>query len=361
MINNYGWQLYHWHIELSAKCTLKCPRCPRTELPATSWTNKEWSFEEFKNAFTEDFILEHVQRFTFCGDIGDPIYCKDMLDIVRYIKNLKPTCHIFIITNGSYKKPEWWRELAGLLNNYDTVNFSVDGYDHDSNILYRVNSEWDSIMEGMRIIGLESDAFTVWAAIYFKFNQDHIYDIQNKALQNGCDSVQWTKSTKFSSKYGSYGEYDPLEPDSEFVSSTNRYERSIKKISNRTQPIENYMQTNHFKYENAKPQGNILPLCMVGNRGMYLSADGALHPCSWTSFPYIAMSDGEKTINYTDSFFYMYRDQLSVKTSSMQDVLNHEHWKKLFNSWKSSPWVECNLKCKKDYVDYNYAVGYETN
>lgn len=361
MNNRYGWQLYHWHIEISAKCTLKCPRCPRTELPATSWTNDEFTLEEFSQAFTPQFIKENVKRFTFCGDIGDPIYCKDFLLICKYIKNILPTCHIFIITNGSYKKKTWWEELATILNEYDTVNFSVDGYNQESNNMYRVNSNWESIMLGMEVMGHLSKAHVVWAAIYFKFNQSYQNKIKDIATFNGCDSVQWTKSTKFASKYDTYGPYDHLEPDEQYISKTNRYERSVVQITDRVQPIDDYMQTNITKYNETKPQGNILPLCLVGNRGMYLSADGTLHPCSWTSFPYIAMSDGEKTINYKDSFFAMYREQLSVKSSSIEDVLNHDLWEKLFSSWKNSPWVECSLKCKKDYVDYDYAVGYETN
>ena len=28
---NLAWD--HWHIELSSICTLKCPRCPRAEVP----------------------------------------------------------------------------------------------------------------------------------------------------------------------------------------------------------------------------------------------------------------------------------------------------------------------------------------
>lgn len=361
MKNNYGWQLYHWHLELSAKCTLKCPRCPRTELPATPWTNKEWTLAEFMNAFTPKFIEENVMRFTLCGDIGDPIYCKDMIEICAYIKRIKPTCHIFIITNGSYKKREWWIDLAHTLNEYDTVNFSVDGYDQESNNKYRVNSDWDSIMLGMETMGYLSKAHVVWASIYFKFNQDHIEEMTDIARRNNCDTIQWTKSTKFASKYGNYGPQDPLEPDEQYIAKTNRYERHTEKLSDRKQPIDDYISENEIMYITTENRGNITPLCLIGNRGMYLSADGTVHPCSWTSFPYIAMTDGDKTINYQDSFFSMYREELSVKTATLESVLNHDLWGKLFSSWEKSPWVECSLKCKKDYVDYDYAVGYETN
>ena len=362
MINKYGWQFYHWHIEPSSKCSLKCPRCPRTEMPNTPWLNKEISLEEFKRAFTPDFISEYVQRFTMCGDVGDPIYCKDYLQIVEYIKTVKSNCHVYTITNGSYKTERWWKEFARISNEYDTVNFSVDGYDQLSNDLYRVNSNFESIMLGMHTMGHQSTAFVNWAAIYFNFNQDHTQKIVELAKKNGCDAVQWTKSTKFSSKYnGAYGE-DLLEPRQEFISKTDRYERHTQLLTNRIQDTKQYLTTNKEKYYNTKEVNGILPLCLVGNRGMYINAEGTVHPCSWTSFPYQSMSFENKTIKYENSFFEKYRHILNVKNGlTIEQVLNHELWEKFFTGMKNDTWVECSLKCRASVVDENYAVGYETN
>jgi MoaA/NifB/PqqE/SkfB family radical SAM enzyme len=363
MYNKYGWQFYHWHIEPSSKCSLRCPRCPRTELPNTPWLQKELSLEQFQNAFTPDFISEYVQRFTMCGDVGDSIYCKDYLKIVDYIKQIKPTCHVYTITNGSYKTKSWWEEFARISNEYDTINFSVDGYDQASNDLYRVNNNFKSIMDGMWIMGHESSAFVNWACIYFSFNQDHTNTIVNLARQNGCDSIQWTKSTKFNSKYdGAYGILDPLEPRPEFVSKTDRYERHIQKLKNRIQNIDQYMTTNLQKYLHTKPVNGIIPLCKVGNRGMYLNAEGTIHPCSWTSFPYTTMSYGDKVSVYKESFFEKYRHILNINNgSTLEEVLNHDLWQKFFNGMETDTWVECSLKCRSSVVDKDYAVGYETN
>jgi MoaA/NifB/PqqE/SkfB family radical SAM enzyme len=364
----YPWQLYHWHLELSAKCTLKCPRCPRIEHPDTPWMNNDISLDDFTRAFPKDFIKKNVERFTLCGDIGDPIYAKDFLPIVRYIKEIKPTCHIFTITNGSYKKTEWWEELAGILNEYDSINFSIDGFDNESNNLYRVNSNFKSILNGVHIMGHQSKAFINWCPIYFSFNQDKQDEIRELAKNSNCDQIQWTKSTKFGSKYGEayQGENDDLEPRIEYMSSSNRYERSVEKLSTRSIPNDTYLDLNRKKYIEYKDQelgGNILPLCLVGNRGMYISADGVVHPCSWTSFPYTSLSDGDKTIKYQDSFFFNNRKNISIKHNKLLDILDNSIWDTLFNSWKNpdKTWVECNLKCNKKYVDYEYAVGYETN
>ena len=108
MLNRYGWQLYHWHIEPSSKCSLRCPRCPRQEHPDISWMQKEISLAEFKRVFTHD-MLEQTQRFTMCGDVGDPIYAKDYVAIIDYIKSYNSEIQIFTITNGSYKTEKWWK------------------------------------------------------------------------------------------------------------------------------------------------------------------------------------------------------------------------------------------------------------
>lgn len=362
------WQLYHWHLEISARCTLQCPRCPRTEFTDTPWRNQDISYDDFTKSFTPEFIEKNVQRFTFCGDIGDPIYAPDFIPIYKYIKEVKPDCHIFTITNGSYKKTEWWKQLAEIANEYDSINFSVDGYNNETNNLYRVNSNFDSIMNGMHIMGHQSQAFVNWAAIYFSFNQDHQDEIKKLAKQNNCDQIQWTKSTKFGSKYGEAygGKKDSFEPREEFISKTHRYERHVEKLSSRSIPNQKYMKTNENFYHDIKEKYrdyNIIPLCLVGNRGMYISADGVVHPCSWTSFPYNSLSDGNKTINYKDSFFYNNRKNISIKHHSLRDILASDIWNTLFESWKkqNKTWVECNQKCNKKYVDFDYAVGYETN
>ena len=173
-----NWQFYHWHLEPSAVCTVRCPRCPRVEHPDTPWLNKNMTLDFVKKFFTEEMLLNQVKRVTMCGDVGDPIYCKEYIEICRYIKSVNPDIHIFTITNGSYKKPEWWRELALVLNDRDTINFSVDGYDNTSNNLYRVNSNFESIMQGIKTVReTNKDVFLVWATIIFSFNQDYLDNI----------------------------------------------------------------------------------------------------------------------------------------------------------------------------------------
>lgn len=364
-----NWQFYHWHLEPSAVCTLKCPRCPRTEHPDTPWLNKNMTLDFVQSFLTESMLRNHVQRVTMCGDVGDPIYCREYIEICRYIKTVNPNIHIFTITNGSYRKSEWWAELAGVLNQQDVVNFSIDGYDNDSNNLYRINSNWDSIINGITTLRANNPhVFLNWALIAFQFNQDHINNIIAQAQTLGMDAVQITKSTKFGSKYhGAYGgDNDPLEPRSEYISSSHRYERSVIKLNQRQLDNNNYLTLNQQKYHQIKQQYNnqsIIPLCEIGNRGLYVNAEGVIFPCSWTSFPYTSLSHNEKTIQWSDSFFAKYRDRMNLHHRSFEEIIADPLWNKCSQGFTDSTktWVECSQKCSSQIVDENYAVGWETN
>jgi MoaA/NifB/PqqE/SkfB family radical SAM enzyme len=364
---NYPWQMYHWHFEVSAKCMLKCPRCPRNDEATVPWVNKELDLNFFKKTLTTELLKNQVKRITMCGDIGDPIYASEYLDIIRYIKNQNPKIHIFTITNGSHRKKEWWEEFAAISNEYDTVNFSIDGFDNESNNLYRIRSDWQSIMEGMDIMCKQSSAHVNWATIVFSFNQDHLENIKQQALQIGCDGLQLTYSTKFGSKYkAAYnGENDQLEPRNEYISKTQRYERHYISLSGRQIKNNEYINTNQIKFEAVKKDHNkfITPMCLIGNRGLYVSADGVLHPCSWVSFPFESMGTDRKTITFDQSFHQRYREKLNIKNRSLVEVLNDPVWDKLFNTFdqKDSAWVECEQKCHCSVVSQDYAVGWLTN
>lgn len=364
---NYPWQLYHWHFEVSGKCTLKCPRCPRNDTARVPWFNRELDLGFFKRTLTPELLKSQVRRITMCGDIGDPIYASEYLEIIDYIKSNNPRIHIYTITNGSHKKESWWKDFAKISNEYDTINFSVDGYNNASNDLYRINSDWDSIMAGMDIMCNQSAAFVYWASIVFSFNQDHLEAIKAQAKSIGCDGLQLTYSTKFGSKYGEAygGEHDTLEPRAEFISKTHRYERYFIPLSNRNQLNQEYLSENQQKFIEIKQEYNkfITPMCLIGNRGLYVSADGVLHPCSWVSYPYTSIGTNRKTINFVDSFHQVYREKLNLKSRSLNDVLNDPIWDKLYSSFNNpnKAWVECEQKCNCSLVNEEYAVGYLTN
>lgn len=329
---------WHFHIEISSKCTLACPRCARQEVPDTL-INTELDLEFLQRNFTPEFILTNVEKITFCGDDGDPIYAHDLIPVIKYIKGIKPTVEIVIITNGSHKKPEWWRELADTLTGIDSVHFSIDGYDQDSNQQYRANSDWESTILGLQVLRKHSNVQIVWATIAFSFNEDQIEAIKRYAQRLGVDRFQLTRSTKFAKIYPVYGPQDHLQPADKFISRSERFEREITDFTFRSNPTPDI---NYMLYNSVKDNKLIIPLCSIGNKGLYISAQGLLYPCCWVANRY----------NHNSEWAEIAR-RFDLNKWSLEECLADEFWGKDFQTYK---WRECQTKCSANVVNENYAT-----
>ena len=328
---------WHFHIEISSKCTLSCPRCARQEVP-NGLVNTELDLNFFKKNFTAEFVKNNIEKITFCGDDGDPIYAHDLISVIRYIKSIKPV-EIVIVTNGSYKKTEWWQELGSVLSQQDTVHFSVDGWDDKSNNLYRVNSNFDSIINGIKTLRSSSQCKMIWASIAFKFNEKHIDQMKDMANNLGMDTFQLTRSTKFGTIYPVYGHDDPLEPSKKFVSGSHRFERDIVHFKNTT---VNVSEINLKLFESLKEINGVKPLCEIGNKGLYIDARGRLFPCCWLANRY---SHNIEWQNIADKF--------NLNKITLNKALSDKFWSTDFQTFK---WQECQTKCAASRVDKKYAT-----
>jgi MoaA/NifB/PqqE/SkfB family radical SAM enzyme len=330
---------WHFHIEISSKCTLRCPRCARQEVPGTL-VNAELDLAFFQRNFTPEFVLSNVEKITFCGDDGDPIYAHDLIPVIQYIKGIKPV-EIVIITNGSHKRPEWWQELGRVLTDQDTVHFSIDGWDNASNNQYRINSDFDRILEGVSNLRSVSACRMIWAAILFRFNENHLTRIVSMAQSHGFDAVQFTKSTKFGSIYPSYGDHDQLEPSQQFVSGSHRFERDIIELNSRgAGPRVN--ATNIRLYRSAKEINGVKPLCAIGNKGLYIDARGRLFPCCWVANRYAHNSEWKDIAAKFD-----------LHQRTLTDAVTDDFWSTTFHTFG---WQECQTKCATTRVDEKYAT-----
>jgi len=322
MENYNNWPLEHWHIEISGKCTLSCPRCTRQEVPG--YVNKELSLKWFKENF---IFVKDVKKITFCGDDGDPIYAKDLLPVIKWLKINNPTIQIVIVTNGSYKTKEWWQKLNRLLDENDNIHFSLDGWDQNSNEIYRVNCDWKSIITGIKQL---TNPYKTWAAIAFKFNQQKINYMKQMALALRFDSFQLTLSTKFGKNYVGYPDNDPLQPSDEYVAK-GRFTRHFTSLSSRTWTDSTLdVFTKRFKKTHIHQQ-TVIPLCMIGNKGLYINAEGKFFPCCWTGLRY---SHNDKLFDYIDF------------SRKLPEVLEDKLWKKFRSDLLSNQGPkECFEKC----------------
>lgn len=347
MQNQYNWPLWHWHFEISSICTLKCPRCPRTELPE-SLIQTQLKLDFFEKNFS---FADKIKRITFCGDDGDPIYARDLIPIVDFFKKNNPLVNINIITNGSYKTAQWWKSLASVLNENDRIHFSIDGWDQQSNEKYRINSDWESIIDGIHAIK-NNKVLLQWDAIAFRFNQDKIEYMKQLAKNFGFDSFQLTKSTKFGSKYSHYNDrdndYDSLEPTSNYVAEGHRFTRTVdfftnRKLNDKEIIAENVRYFNQIKQQ--KQNKKIVPLCLIGTKGMFVNSQGYLIPCCWVANRY----------NHTGLNKFLLPSN-NIKLNGLESVLNADHWNLFIDEFENM--IECNNKCSSHVVDKEYATNW---
>lgn len=334
--NTHNWPLEHWHIELCSKCSLLCPRCSRQEVPE-GLVNRDLSLEWFKENFTGK-LLSEVRKLTFCGDDGDPIYAKDLLAILRWFRKNNKQVQFVIVTNGSYKTKQWWEELNSILEVDDHIHFSLDGWDQDSNNLYRVNCDWGSIMQGVEVLE-KTKAFKTWAAIAFKFNEGRIEQMKELARNKKFDSFQLTLSSKFGKNYGTYPKNDPLQPSDRFVS-TGRFTRTSTELSGRMWH-DNCVDVFTERYHSADRDKPIIPLCMIGNKGLYLNAQGRFYPCCWTALRY---THNRNIFEYIE------------KKDTLAETLDDPAWTTLFKDFGAVR--ECGEKCSAQKWSLEHATNW---
>ena len=337
------------HIELSSRCVLKCPRCPRTELKNDLHPslNLDYSVSQFRSSFPPD-VLAQVERIVFCGDKGDPIYAIDFLEIVEYIKQSNPALGLTIVTNGSYKKPDWWARLGNALNEYDRVTFSVDGWNQQTNSMYRVNCDYDSILDGIRVLvaskTTDTRALISWSMIEFKFNESNKHRIEEVARLTGCDEFTIVTSTKFGSidqRYLDENGIDYLEPDTINDAINLKIYRKKKMLltTKRQQNVNTMHEVRVNAVHRAKPQDRSTTgwqKCIGKTRVQvpFISVEGLFYPCAWFDSGYIP-----------NSFVIKHRDKLNVRTRNINDIIADPIWEELETTWALMPLEICKLKC----------------
>tara|TARA_Y100000992_G_scaffold302631_1_gene277799 strand:- start:638 stop:1669 length:1032 start_codon:yes stop_codon:yes gene_type:complete len=327
--------LDHWHIEVSSICTLKCPRCTRAEVPETL-LNRSLDLKFFQNQIGEQRIKQ-IRKISFCGDDGDPIYAKQFLQIVQWLKKVNPDIQLLIITNGSYKTIDWWEELADYLNHNDEIHWSLDGWDQESNSKYRVNCNWNSIIDGIVTFKRHNkETYTVIATIAFRFNEDNLKKIVKLAYDYQFDCWQLTKSTKFGSKYpDAYGNEDLLEPlDSELVATGHRFEREQNYITARQRPGAELKEIFWDRAKQLQKSKEYPALCYIGNKGAFLKATGEFYPCCWVANRYPHNAEWNQL---AETKFNLYNNTLD-------DILADDWWQGEFKKFDN---LECKTKCIK--------------
>lgn len=267
------------HIEPTSRCTLACPRCERTVL-LDKFTKKNFSINDLDIAALENFIDTPVDDIHLCGNLGDPIYHREF---IKLVKMLIPKCQrVWITTNGSYKSRKWWKTLNSVLRPSDVIRFSIDGLPENFTE-YRVGADWDSILVGIEEC-VAGPSNTAWKYIPFNFNE-HDIDAAKKLSNNlGIDEFLVSPSDRWLIN-------DPLRP------------------AEYTGPRDTVQQA--YKKENIR-DFEIVPLC-ANNSEHYIGADGYYAPCC----------NSKNFEFYYKSVWWKNRNKHNIATTKLTEQIRH--------------------------------------
>lgn len=372
-------QLERIHVELSSACNAACPSCPRNvdggyTIP---WlVPKTMSFDDFKTIFSTE-VLQQIKFFLMCGNYGDPIYCKDLPDILSYIRITNPDIITKIHTNGGIRNTTWWENLAKSNPNIVVV-FSIDGL-ADTNHIYRRNVVWDRVIENAHSF-IDAGGSAIWEYLVFAHNEHQIEDARTTAHKMGFKDFKVKRPFGFEFFHESYSTMRVIDENGKFSYFINQASdptlqnkaHSSTPDTTRMQydmPLEKFKQTTesllphtaeYLKKELAAFSylDNTEISCMTSNnREIYVDSNGDVHPCCFLGVE-------SKLHNGTpDALQYQHwletnidKNQINAKIHSLKDIVDSAFFKKIEETWsrthEDGRMLCCSRMCAKKPKNY---------
>lgn len=185
--------IFYLNIEVTTKCSLKCPMCPRTVFP---------DFINLKHEMPLDFIpkikqFKNLKKIYICGANGEPTQHSKFHEILLEFKK-NTDAQINFHTHGCFKSEKWWDKTLSILSKEDHIIFSIDGLE-DTNHIYRINSKWKQIEVAAKMA--TKKVLTTWKYIIFSHNEHQIQEAIHTAKDWGFTWFSLKKSDRWNNAY----------------------------------------------------------------------------------------------------------------------------------------------------------------
>lgn len=157
-----------FELDLSGTCNLSCPLCSRNYAHAQHMVYKNQ--RPLEEIITQLDTFPNLKRAFIAGQVSEPTMYKDFLNYLRYLKNRN--IYIELFTNGSTRKPPFWREVGEILDESDQCHFTICGSTQELHERYRVGSDLERLLENARAfrsVGKKNDYMQF---IKFEYNAE---------------------------------------------------------------------------------------------------------------------------------------------------------------------------------------------
>lgn len=371
MSNSITWY-DHWKnknlivdLEPTTFCNAACPQCHRTDqttMKKAHWLDESsWSLEDFKHMFSVE-SMEGIKVFNIHGTYGDPMMCKDLVEIIDYImKNSE--AWVTITTNGSMRSEDFWWNLGIAGGEKLRVVFTIDGITQEMHSFYRRNTNLKKVLSNMETIA-STNALVDTYTVIFKHNEDYWEEIQEMCHKHGATNCTYIESNRF----------NPFTPNTfEFTGGKlekatrtdlkvhkEEYEQEYIKILSPEKAREVVESKNKHTYEIT---------CDWAKMGsLYVTQSSRIWPCCYlatTGNLFLDYSDYTQTnlvqgktvrpLNQnTFHDYYNNKEKYMLKHTSFMDIIKSEFWTKgLFESFEDPENTDqlckmfCGKKCNK--------------
>lgn len=370
--------MYHYneittvHLEMTELCNASCPMCARNlnggEVNPLLH-NAELSISDIEKIFPVDFIKQ-LKRLYMCGNYGDPAVARDTLEAFAYFREHNPNINLSMHTNGSMKKPEWWAELARVINNKGYVIFGLDGLE-DTNHLYRQGTVWSKIMENVQAF-IDAGGRARWDYIVFAHNEHQVELAEQLAKDMGFEKFNIKKSNRFFSNTRGQVKSQhqagnrkgattllAMPTNSKYHNAALKNLENITKgqkesphdLINTVKGLEGKIGQQKFAINDAdkKPMEkywDTVPVkCKVAEeKSIYITAEGYLQPCCWTAGQMYVWYWKEQGGQIWEAINATGLDSLDVKKYNLKDVVEGQFIQETIpNSWSKPSCAEGKL------------------
>lgn len=345
-------ELYKIEIELTTQCQASCPMCSRNFhglVSNSNIKNVSWSFEDFKKIITPE-ILAKIQVLSFCGAYGDPLICRDILEICLYIKE-NSNAEVRINTNGSLHNINWWKSLASVLPKKHIVIFGIDGF-KENHEKHRIGTNFDKIIQNAKSF-VDNGGYAVAQFINFEHNVNDFDNLKIFLINNGFKNVFRINSDRFRNE--NFSVLDKNKNEIYKLKSIDSNTITFKDVD-----IPTIISNNKDIVINCRS---------INQKEIYIDAYKHLYPCCETAaIRYEIDRLDEPNFNnilptLKNQITQIYKeynslDYIDLKTTSIKKVMDDPNylstWQKYWNLKKS---LVCSVVCgqikNKKYIDKN--------
>lgn len=346
------------HLEITSLCNAKCPMCARTErggktnrhLPLT-----ELSLTQIKKIFSIDFIRQ-LKVIYLCGNYGDPILAKDLIETLHFFKETNPKIRTQIHTNGGIRSINWWQQLAQVC---DEVYFGIDGLEKTSP-LYRIGTDFKRVIANASAY-IQAGGYAKWQYIVFRHNEHQINEAKKLATEMGFKEFNLKKTGRFFSntRLESKELMQVLNANEEM---THLLEKPINpQFQNQSLAAEADLVKKHGSLK-AYIEKTPIDCKAAAEKSLYISAEGLVFPCCWTANQLYVWYQKPKSNEVWQMVHRLPegKKSLSALDHSIESIVESDFFQKDFErAWKSTSFKEgklwvCGKTCGKDFEPFKH-------